>query len=706
MSVLPVDSLQARLAQRIFSPLAQLRRRCRLYLALDGLVRFYLALMGASLAQLLLDWWLKLSVDQRAVLDLVIALFWLMTFYRHLLTPLLRPLSDRSLALAVDRAHPDFHDQIAAAVQFARGQVGTPDANSPQLVRAVMEDACEAAPRVPFMAVLDHRRAKQRAVELAGLLLTTLFAFFMMPDLTGTWLRRNWLLREVPWPQQTHITPIGFEEGRRRMPRGEELEIAAVNRDRVPNSVELRWWTASGREGREPMTLIGVDRWEASLGLLLEDVFFRIVGGDERTRQYAVIAVERPRVIRTAVRITPPAYTGLDPVTLQQQTVLEVLQGSALEIDAQLNRPVASARFVGIRGRAAPCSPVGPNRIRVEWNDPVSGSYSFELVDRDGYTNRRPVRYTLKVVPDLPPEVGLELPAVGESITPPAELPIELSFVDTYGLGEVALYVQRADDPPFDVPLAGFVSGRCEFAVETSFAVTSLSAAPGDRVRIWAQASDQDPRGPNVGRTRPVGLRVVSPTDFLAELAGRELQVRREFERLISAQRGVKDALQRLLPELPDEGATPAALAQRLAGLARRQDAHAHSCLNVCRRFEQMLGEMRLNKVARSGDERRIGERIVAPLKKLGSDTMPVVSAVIAETRREVNRARVETLPDQQADILRQMGAILANMLEWEGYREAVALLQEIIAAQTDVRAATVQRLEQQLEAILGLDDR
>ncbi len=705
MSVLPVDSLDARLAARIFSPLARLRRRYRLHLALDGLVRFYLALMSLSLAQLLLEWGLKLTVDQRAALSAIITFAWLWVLCRYLLAPLLRPLPDVGLALAVDRAHPKLQDQIATAVQFATGQVGGPDANSPQLVRAVMADACEAAPRVSFMDVLNRRKARQRCAELGGMLLVSAFVFVVMPDLAGTWFRRNWLLQEVPWPQQTYITPIGFEQGRRRMPRGDELEMAAINEGRVPKSATLRWRTASGEQGREPMTLVGVNRWEVSLGPLTEDVFFRIVGGDERTREYVVIAVDRPRVIGTTVRITPPPYTGLEPIILEQQTVLEVLQGSTLEIEAQLNQPIESASFVGAEGEAAACDRLAPDRLRVEWNEPVSGSYSFALVDRDGWTNRQPVRYTLKVVPDLPPNAQLELPDVGESVTPTAELPIVLLFDDTYGLSGVALYVQRQDDPPFDVPLEGFAPGRREFAVETTLAVVSVGVVPGDRLRIWAEARDQDPRGPNIGRAEPVALRVVTPTDFLAELNGRELELRREFERLISAQRGLSDALERLLPELPDAGATPPGPAQRLAGLARRQEAHARSSLTIRRRFEQILGGMRINKVARAGDERRIGQRIVVPLERLGAEAMLAASTVIAELRREVRRVHVEALPDRQAEILRQMHAILADMLEWEGYRAAVALLQEIITEQADVRAATIEALERQLEEILGLEE-
>lgn len=706
MSVEPVDSLHARLAQRIFSPLARMRRRCQLYVLIDGLVSVCLAFVGAALVQVLLDWTLRLALDQRAVVAALFLSFWLWVIYRRLLAPLLSSLSDRALASVVDRAHPELHDTIATAVQFARDASGGSGFNSPQLVRAVLDEACQVASRVSFTAGLNHRLAKRRGVELAGLLLAATVAAAVVPEVAGTWFRRNWLLQDVPWPQQTSIVPIGFDDGGvRYVPRGDELEIGAINHGHVPKSVEFRWWTASGRNGSAPMTLVGRNRWQVSLGLVTEDVRFRIVGGDERTREYVIRAVERPRVVTTTTRITPPAYTGMLPVTLEQQTVLELLAGSTLEIEARFNRPVASARFVGTGDEVAPCVPLGPDRVRVEWSAPVSGSYVFELVDHNGLDNRRPVRYTLKVVPDQPPVVRIAAPDVGQSITPTAELPLELAFEDTYGLGAVFLYLQRGVDPPFALPLSEFQPGLRDFSIDPTVAVDSIGVTPGERVTLWAESHDQDPAGPNTGRSELLELRVISATDFLAELAGRELELRREFDRLISAQRGVKDALERLLPELPANGAVPAALSQRLAGLTRRQETHARNCLAISGQFQQMLAEMQVNKVVRAGDERRIAQRIVAPLEKLGRETMPAVSAMIAELRDDTGRRGADELPDRQNEILRQMQAILANMLEWEGYREAVALLQEIIATQSDVHEATVKTLERQLESILGLDE-
>lgn len=706
MSTLPADNLNALLDSRIFQPLVRLRRRCRLHLVIDGAVRLYIVMMATSVAQALLDWWLRLGIDQRGLFDALLTAVWAIVLYRRVIRALLCRISDQSLALAVDRAHPGLHDTIGSAVQFARGGAGDPDSNSPTLIRSVLEDASRVAPGIAFGAVLDSRRASRRFVELVILLSVTLIAFAAIPGLMGAWFQRNWLLRETPWPQNTYITPVGFDtDGRRRMPRGEEATLEAINRGHVPKSVTIRWRTTAGESGRGPMTQIGDDRWTAQLGAVSEDIRFEIVGGDEHTREYTIVAADRPRVVGSAARVSPPEYTRLDPIELEGETVIDLPAGSSLEIDAMLNTPVQTARFISEGGAEAPCTLASPTHARVVWDRPSAGAYAFVLADRDGWTNQRPVRFTIRVVPDKAPETACELPDVGESITPVAEAPVVVTISDDYGLTEARLLAQRGDSPPYEIALDGFEGGTRDFVGGASLSAADLGAQVGDKLRIWVEARDGDPLGPNLARSRATELRVVSSPDLLAELAARELELRRDFERLISAQRGVGDATARILPELPLGASTPAPLAQRLAGLARRQEAHARSCLAVKDRFERILGEMRVNKVARAGDERRIGGRIVTPLGRLAHEAMPEIVAMLSSLRNAATGGVIEALPAQHAELLTQMQAVLSNMLEWEGYREAIELLQEIIDAQADVRAATIESLQRQLDEILELDE-
>lgn len=703
-------SLQVRAT--LLKPLAALRRRAMLYIVLDGLTALTLGLIGASLAQFLLDWWLRLAPDQRALINIIITVYWAALLYRYVLAPLRGGLPDHALAIRVDRRHPGLHDQIATAVQFASGQIGDQRQNSPMLVEQVIADACAAADRVRFTDVLNHRRAAHRGGQLAAYLALILVAFLVLPNHMRAWFMRNWLMQEIPWPQRTYLAPEGFDEaGRRSLPRGDELEIEALTLPgagglHVPNSVTLQWRTASGRSGRESMIRVGDTRWRATLGGMAEDVTFSLVGGDERTREYQVTAIDRPQAIHSLVTITPPTYTGAAPATLEQQTVIEALHGSTIDITARASKPLRSARLSNAFGEVAPCDVPDPYTVRAVWREPSSGPLELTLFDTAGWESAAPLRFSVRVLPDAPPEITLELDAVGDLVTPQVVFAAALNIEDTYGIGAASLFVQRGETPAYSIPLDGFETGRHVFQATPRIALSELAEiAPGERLRVWAEAGDQDPSGPNVGKAGPIELSVVSTTDYLAAIAARELELRRDFERVISGQRGLWESLQNLAPGLPAGGTPAPAQSQQLATLARRQDSYAADTLKLSRAFDEMLLEMQANQVARAADERRLLDQISEPLARLAEGAMDSAARRLSGLRREADPREVAAAGDEQVEIQSAMKAILGNMLEAEGYREAIALLEEIIKDQTEIRSATSAELERQLEDLLGLEE-
>lgn len=708
MSVAPVEELASELRESVLAPLARLRRRARVYLALAGAQQLAVGVAAASLVQFLLDWSLKLPLSQRIVLSGVLLLYWAVVVWRKLIVPLSRPMPDHLLAGLVDRANPELHDRLSSAVELAEQM---PSGRRPELVNTVLAEACRASADVDFSRILNHRRAARQAAGTLGLILVIALAVCEFPSLAGPWLARNWLMQNVAWPQHTHLWPEGFDaDGRRRMARGDVIEISAAITGRVPDSAVLHWWTPSGRRGREEMSLVADTRLTASIGQLTEQLQFRITGGDERTRVFTIEAVERPRVMHTRARITPPEYTRLEPLEIEQQTVLEILAGSLLEIEALLNKPVQQARFVAADESDAPCEvswgdPADAQAVvRLRWAAPQAGIYRFALLDFDNLTSRNPVSYTLKVAPDAPPTVKLDLSGVGEMVTPQAELPVRLTCEDTYGLSAARLLVQTADGPERTLSAPGFEPAARKYTGEFVLMMAAGGAAAGQTVRIRGEARDIRPGEPNAGTTPVTSLRVVSPEDLLIEVARRELGLRQEFERLISAQAALADGLERWLAAVGD-GTPDSMQAQRLAGLARTQTLHATRCLAIARAFEQILAEMRINRVARPGDEQRISQRLVSPLGRLARETIPASAEAMAPLREQVSPQLGLDAKAAQANVLAEMREILKSMKEWEGYREAVALLESTIAAQAEVRSATLEAVAQQLDDILGLDD-
>lgn len=713
MSAIPSDLVR----ERLLHPLEELRRRARWYIALDGLSRFAWVLLVSGVIQLVLDWWLRFPIEQRIAVNLVITGFWAVFIHRYFLRPLSAPVTDEMLAMAVDRAHPELQDRVATAVQFARGAIGDPEMNSPQLVSAILNEAARSVSHTSFTDALNHARARRRFREFAAIGGIILLACIIARPMMVTWFWRNWLLAEIPWPQKTYIRPVGFETGQKRVPIGDELELVARIEGQAPTTAEVVWWTPSGRRGRELMTLRGGTQLEASLGIVTEDVSFRIVGGDERTRNYHAQAAERPRIESIRTTLIPPEYTGLGTIDLEQQVVLEVLRGAVLEFDAMLNKPIVQAQFGPPDKPGVDCDIQQPRRLKLRletlgrdaaenaaqatWPAILeSGVYRFELTDADGWKNLRPVRYTIKVVPDRPPGVDLRIAGIGQLVTPAAELALVVKCTDVYGLSSASVLAQLNSEPAHEIVLSGLEPRTREFTAGQSLAVASLRAEAGQRLRIWAESSDLDPTGPNVGQSAPIDLRVVTIEEFLADLARREMELRREFERLTSEQRVLQETLQRLSGDGSESSAPPQV--QQVAALARRQGAHAGRSLAIARQFEQVLAELRTNRVMRTEDERRLSGRIIEPLEALARSYIPRTVEQITALRQGATADRLAEVNASMSEILRQMRQILSNMLEWEGYREAIGILREIIAQQQELRGSTLEAVEKQLEAILG----
>lgn len=707
MSAIPHDELARRLDDRVLRRLAALRRRVRAYVLLDGLTRLAASLVLAALIQLILDRWLKLSVDQRAFVNVVITLVWLAVAYRRILVPMSARLSDAALAAAVDRANPEAVDQISSAVEFAGLRGRASEARSAQLVDRVVEEACAAADRVEFNRALNHRHARRRGWEVGVLVAGAAAAFLIAPEAMGTWFRRNWLVQDIPWPQATYLRLDGFDaRGERRAPLGDEFVVHARNEGRVvPPRAALSWWTADGRRGRDSMLLVGGENWRSSLGLLTGDVSFRIDAGDERTRVYTVRAVERPQVVETRVEIEAPAYTGLAPTTLEQQTVIEAPQGSRVRIAALLNKPVVRAELRSAEGAAAAAESPTPRRVSATLDAPTSGTYWFDLADADDLEDVRPVRFLLRILPDVAPSITLATPGVGEMITPDAVIPLELTALDSYGLGAVEVSAQRNEDPAAPLDVSGFAPGDRELRAELRFALAPAGFQAGDRLRLAGRATDQAPDKPNTATTSPLELRVVTPQELRAALADREAQLRGEFERMISAARTQRESMDRLFDALPEGGPPDGSTRQRLSGLERQQELQAARVDALAEAFEAILRQLEINQSLRAAEARRLQDSVIDPLRDLARRGMPRVADGLRQLRDDADPATQDETLDAHAENVRQMRSVLSNMLEAEGFREIIALVQEILGAQTEVHEHTVEALESELDALLGLDN-
>ncbi len=695
------------LDESVTARLRALAARLRGYVLVEGIAWVIGFLFVAAVIQFSLDYGTRgLRWSMRATLSALIVAGAAWILWRHVISPLRVRVGLAETANLIERRFPDLSSLLVSAVRFSLGDVGSPETNSPTLVASVVSSVGPRVRSLDFNAVLDPRRARRSAFGVGGALLVAPIVALAMPEVMRLWFARNVLLQNVEWPRRTHLS-VDLPHGELVGARGDDLTVQAYAEGVQPREVEIVFTTASGQRGRETMITVGSEgayRFRYTFKNAQEDFVFHLEGGDDETPTYPARLLERPRVTWSQLRIVPPAYTRLEAFTLGDgERAAQVLPGSDVTFTIAANKPLAQAMLMASNKTVAPAVADG-ERYVATISPKDTQTYHFSLVDEFGLEDKQPIRFALRVVKDEPPRVRMKLPGVGEMVTPEAVLPIELEFADTYGLAsaELVFQVTRDDAREGSIPLPTFRPRLTTFSTSLTWSVSSLvrdsnlAPAPGDRLTLFARAADfDDVSGPNSAESPPVSIRVVTRDELLAELARREQEFRMDFERLIDSQEQLRGRLLTLIGLSNSEGGSEE-FSTTVATLERRQRSIAGSVNVVRQQVEQVLTEHRINQLATQTVEERLGLGIAEPLGRLTTRDLPDAADTIRRWSRDPQGEAGLTVDPQQVALLSQMRAILANMLQWEGYQEAVNMLRDILRLQNELRTETKDAAQQQ----------
>ncbi len=684
--------------------LRALAGRLRLYLLVTGLGALLPLVVALAGGQLIIDWTFRLPTDMRAALSAAMFLAAALATWRWLVRPVAVSMPQDQMALIVERRFPQLRDRLISAVQFARmteceatasagpardRPVDWGDGRARSLMCAVIRQAQQDLKHLDLGNALNHRRAVRRSGMTLGTLAIVGAAMIIAPATMRTWFRRNVLLADDAWPQRTRLILENLRDGVLRHPRGDELDVIVSVADgyTVPREVSLEYEYESGREGTEQMASVGQRQFVARFPPVNEPLALRASGGDDQTDWVQVRLVDRPRITQATVRVAPPRYARVEPYALPAgRTVVELLLGSRMTIDFKTNKPVAKAVLRDDRSRRQ--SDAGPpttqratatrpehdpaeglmriadRQWRATIEPPGSAVYFFDLADEQGLHNSRPARFSVRVRADQAPRVQMKLPGVGEMVVPEAVIPVDTEFTDRFGLASARLvYETGAESPtPRQVELSDFRPNVKRFSTHLDWPLSSLAIQPGDRLTLFAEATDfDDVSGPNVGRSTTAVLRVVTREELLAELARREQEHREEFERIIRDQEKLRGDLLTVLDRAAGQDMT-VEQKRELADSERQQRLLANRADAVRMHFEQILAEMEMNQLANVVVRQRIGQGVVEALGHLVKRQVPEAADRLDRFRKDQSQRDRDQIDPDQVALLEAMRAVLAHI--------------------------------------------
>ncbi|MFM8539433.1 MAG: hypothetical protein ACKOES_15415 [Planctomycetaceae bacterium] len=743
--------------------LAAVRRRARLWIWVESLAWLALVAAAAFWLTLLFDWWVEPPVAVRltALALTACAIAWIVAL--KLLARLRAPLSDASLALVVERHDARFGDSISTAISLAdrppdAGDTGAPC--DPDLAARTTAAAAALAGSVRLGGLFRGRRLAALAVAAVASLATIGALAATRGDVTGLWLRRMTRLSDEPWPRRVRLAIEGFEDGRRLVARGSDVEIVVrVRADGpLPDLVELRTRSPDGWQSRRMGTLGGVgpdgQTFVHTLTGVGGDLEFEVRGGDGRLTGLRLLVAEAPALAGLTIEYEPPAYLGTGFRPTAASRVVRVPRGSRVRITCTSTKPLAeavlTARDAAVAGTAgamvadpealagdvAPESsapsrvlaslgatetaPDSGDRLTLEGEIPALDgdvAVSLDLRDTDGLSNRQPIQFLVIPVLDEPPQVAMTPRGMPAAITGAGRLLLVGTIGDDHALAEAAVQLRREAAKGTD----GIESDGPPGDRDRSADDTVRLPIPG--VREGALVAEFTTDSPHEVVLAPLAL---TPGERLAcTVTARD---RCTLDGAAQEGRGETWSLEVVTPE-----ALRALLEAREILLRRRFESAIDDLSHARERLASptsavpdedafvvdpvvACAETAARTAGEAADVAEAFRTIHLELatndlltpeveERLIRQIAAPLAAVASRDLPDLERACRDATPSavvQRADVaLERLRAILARMIELESYNQLVERLRDVIRLQEQIRAETLEEQKRRGRALL-----
>ncbi|MFP6750049.1 MAG: hypothetical protein VB855_00090 [Pirellulaceae bacterium] len=361
---------------RIRLLLERLRKRVRIYIWLEG--------MTLGLIWLALTFWFGFAIDYlpvllganelsagiRAGLLVIVAVMLGIILYRWILRRTFVRLSDRNMAVVLERHFEQFGDSLVTSVELST-EHDLDEPFSREMLRNTGQRAVDQLGDVKLHRVFN-KLSLLRSFLVALLLVVPIGVLASVNgEMVGLLARRLYLLDSERWPRKSDIMVVGVEIEREfplpealqlpsrlsfdengvvRVGKGTNLKLI-VHADRrkavVPKTCTLYYRTQDQVRGQRNMQRRGSGDPDNQLFLfedrplkgIIAGLEFDVVGFDDREGPYRIEVVDNPAIVRTVLNYQYPEYTGLLPVSQQPWIKGAVVPlGTRLEIRCESNK--------------------------------------------------------------------------------------------------------------------------------------------------------------------------------------------------------------------------------------------------------------------------------------------------------------------------------------------------------------------------------
>ena len=476
---------------------------------------------------MLLDWWLDFPLAVRAImLAWIIGVTGFIT-WRFIITPLREQPDDDAVALAVEKAKPQFRSRLISSVQFPRPGVVSPG-TAASLARMTIAETEEIARPMDFTEVVPTKDFQKVSIWAVAVLALGMFAFMYGGQSSVDLLKRAFLSSTLV-PRHTRVEVL---TGDTRIGRGDAIRIEAIARGVIPRAGKLTV-KMSGRRGQEfALERDKEGRFARNIENVQQGFEYTVKLNDGVSRTHRVEVVPRPTIASIECEQIFPAYTRL-PNAKRALGDLSLLAGSRLKLAAVATHGIKQAvlRLAGLSNDIPlQIDPRNARELRAEFAIPAKGltGFSIEMLDTHGMESRDAAVYRIDIIPDRAPKARISYPDRREElVTRSALQPIGFETSDDFQIARARIRYrvgesEDAELKAIELEIGTNVVKQMRNVYEWSIRDFQPPLVEGTRIEFWLEVEDNnDVTGPGVGATEHQLLRVVSENEKRADLLNR-----------------------------------------------------------------------------------------------------------------------------------------------------------------------------------------
>ncbi|MGQ9770953.1 MAG: hypothetical protein ACUVQG_10385 [Thermogutta sp.] len=404
-------------------------------------------------------------------------------------------------AYVVEQAVPNLKHSLISflSLRDSRDQFQA-DPIRKSVFRGLETTTANTVAKVPVDTVVDRSQIIRTGYILVVLIaLFCLYIIFSPKDPFRSFARTLFPWSRLAPPTRVRINDV--RPGTTGIVEGEPVIISANVRGlRAGEEVKVVYSTSDRQAVNQiiPMTQKddNTDQFSCELSQSFrQETVYRILAGDAATEEFKLHVVIPVRFRIRTIEYQFPPYTGLPPRVTNDLGDIRAVEGTEIKLTADSDVALSSAEMVIERAQSASIPMVLKAReafarmilrlSKPNGHDREFAAYFIRGQSVDGRPSVDPVKYTIEIIPDQPPQ-GTWLEPAQEEVSLPVDgtLPLRIQAEDPdFGLRQVGLEIEvggssRLKHAFLEKPAGQSHSGK--FVGEFEFVPKDFNLAAGD----------------------------------------------------------------------------------------------------------------------------------------------------------------------------------------------------------------------------------